>query len=197
MPETVSLAREITATAWLLLPLLAGALVHGLCMQHGWLGFLARPIDGDRSWRGRPIFGHSKTFRGPVCVGAGTAAGFALQHELLARIDALAAIVPIDPASVPWWLGAAAGAAAELSELPNSFVKRRLGIAPGDTARGPLSVVFYLWDQLDLLLGFWLVAAPFVAATPARLGISIALVGGMHPLLTLAGYLLGIRPSAR
>jgi len=197
MPETVSLAREITATAWLLLPLLAGALVHGLCMQHGWLGFLARPIDGDRSWRGRPIFGHSKTFRGPVCVGAGTAAGFALQHELLARIDALAAIVPIDPASVPWWLGAAAGAAAELSELPNSFVKRRLGIAPGDTARGPLSVVFYLWDQLDLLLGYWLVLAPAVPATATRVAASLILVGSLHPLTTLAGYLLGMRPTAR
>jgi CDP-2,3-bis-(O-geranylgeranyl)-sn-glycerol synthase len=197
MPDGTSLAREIAATAWLLLPLLAGAVVHGLCMKHGWLAFLARPIDGDRTWRGRPIFGHSKTFRGPVCVAAGTAAGFALEGAVWARSEALAALAPVDPASLPWWLFAAAGAAAELSELPNSFVKRRLGIAPGHTAKGVLSVVFYAWDQLDLLLGYWLVLAAAVPVTATRVGASLVLVGSLHPLTTLTGYLLGMRPTAR
>ena len=193
--DSASLAREILSTVWLLLPLLAGALVHGLCMKHGWLAGLARPIDADVRWRGRPIFGHSKTFRGPVCVAAGAAAGFALQQALLSRLDALAPLAPPDP--LPWWLGAAAGAAAELSELPNSFVKRRLGIAPGATARGPLAVVFYLWDQLDLLLGYWLVLSLAVPVTPLRVAISILIVGAVHPLTTLSGYLLGMRPTAR
>lgn len=193
--ESASLAREILPTAWLLLPLLAGALVHGLCMKRGWLAALARPIDADARWRGRPIFGHSKTFRGPVCVAAGTAAGFALQQALLSRIDALAPLAL--PGPLPWWLGAAAGAAAELSELPNSFVKRRLGIAPGATARGPLAVVFFLWDQLDLLLGYWLVLAIAVPVTPVRVATSLLLVGAVHPLTTLGGYLLGMRPTAR
>jgi hypothetical protein len=60
MPEdTLSpIARELAGTAYLLLPLLGGAVVHGLCMRYGWLGFLKRPIDRDRTWRGRPIFGH-------------------------------------------------------------------------------------------------------------------------------------------
>jgi len=38
-------SREILGTVWLLLPLLGGALLHGLCMRYGWLGWLARPID--------------------------------------------------------------------------------------------------------------------------------------------------------
>jgi hypothetical protein len=193
----VRVAREILGTAYLLLPLLGGALVHGLCMKHGWLAFLARPVDRDRTWRGRPIFGHSKTFRGPICVAAGAAAGFALQQGPLAHCDAVAAIALVDPASLPWWVGGAAGAAAELSELPNSFVKRRLAIPPGGTARGPLAALFYLWDQLDLLLGYWLVLASFVAPTPIRIAASIAIAGAIHPLLTLAGYLLGMRPTAR
>ena len=188
-------AHEVLATVWLLAPLLAGALVHGLCMKHGWLGALARPIDGGRRWRGRPIFGHSKTFRGPLCVAAGTAAAFAVQQPLLARVDALGSLVEL--AALPWWLGALAGAGAELAELPNSFAKRRLGIAPGATARGSLGVVFYAWDQLDLLLGYWLVLAGAGVATPARVAISLALVGAVHPLATLCGYLLGMRPTAR
>jgi len=105
----------------------------------------------------------------------------------------------VDFASLPgWWFGAALGAAAEVAELPNSFVKRRLGIAPGTTARRHLpGVAFYLWDQLDLLLGYWLVLALAVPATPLRVAVSAAIVGGVHPVLTLAGYLFGMRPTAR
>jgi hypothetical protein len=193
-----SLAREVVAAAYLLLPLLGGAVVHGLCMRQGWLAFLATPMDRGRTFRGRPLFGHTKTFRGPIAVAAGAAAVWALEQSLAQRFAALAGIAPAEAASLPgWWFGAAAGAAAELSELPNSFVKRQLGIEPGKTARGPLAVVFYLWDQLDVLLGFWLVLATAVPATPIRVLSSVVIVVAIHPLLTLAGYLLGMRPGAR
>ena len=200
MPESAlpRLLEEIAGTAYLLLPLLGGAGVHGLCMKYGWLGGLARPIDAGRSFRGRPIFGHGKTFRGPLCVAAGAGAVWWLQQGVLHRVDALAAVELVDDATLPgWWFGAAAGAAAELAELPNSFVKRRLGIAPGGTARGLLAVLFYLWDQLDLLLGFWLALATALPVTPIRVAASALLVGAIHPLVTLAGYLLGMRPTAR
>ena len=173
-------------------------MVHGLCLRYGWLRFLARPIDAGRTLGGKPLFGHSKTLRGPLAVAAGAAAVWVLQRTLLARFGALAAIELVDYASLPgWWLGALAGGVAELAELPNSFAKRRLAIEPGATARGPFSVLFYLWDQLDVLVGFWLVLAWFVPATPLRIAASIAIVGGIHPLLTVAGYLLGMRPTPR
>jgi hypothetical protein len=165
-------------------------------MKHGWLAFLARPIDGGLAPGGRPLFGRSKTWRGPLLVALGAGLVFAAQRALHG-VPALAAVELVDYARLPWWLGAAAGAAAELAELPNSFVKRRLGIAPGGTTRGPLSVVFYLWDQLDLLLGYGLVLAAFVPATPLRVALCALVVAGVHPLLTLAGYLLGMRPTAR
>lgn len=190
---------EVLGTAWLLLPLLGGALLHGLCMKHGWLGWLARPIDGGRALGKRPLFGRSKTWRGPITVAAGAGLVWALQQRWLHEVEAIAAIEFVDFATLPgWWFGAALGAAAELAELPNSFVKRRLGIEPGATARGRLAgVIFYVWDQLDLLVGYWLVLATAVPATPLRLAVSAAVVGGIHPLLTLAGYLLGMRPTAR
>jgi hypothetical protein len=188
---------ELLGTAYLLLPLLGGALVHGLCMKHGWLALLARPMDGGASLGGEPLFGHSKTFRGPVMVAVGAGAVFALQQAAHHRVPPLAGVALVDYASLPLWLGAAAGAAAELAELPNSFVKRRLRIAPGGTARGPLALLFYLWDQLDLLLGYWLALAAFVSPTPLRVALSVAIVGAIHPLLTLIGYLLRMRPTAR
>ena len=181
----------------MLLPLLGAALLHGVCMKRGWFAFLARPIDGGRTLRGRPLFGHSKTWRGPILVAIGAGAVFALQQRVLHSIGAIAAIEVVDYASLPLWFGVAAGAVAELAELPNSFTKRQLGIAPGHTASGALSVLFYLWDQLDLLIGWWLVCAAFVPLTPMRVAVSVLLVAGVHPLLTWIGYLLGMRPTAR
>jgi CDP-2,3-bis-(O-geranylgeranyl)-sn-glycerol synthase len=167
-------------------------------MRTGWLGGLARPIDGGRTFRGRPLFGRSKTWRGPILVAVGAAAVYALQREVLHGCEPLAAVELADYAELPGWaFGAALGAAAELSELPNSFVKRQLGIAPGATARGPRAALFYVWDQLDLLLGYWLVWAVVLPVTCTRVALSALLVGGIHPLLTVAGYLLGMRPTPR
>lgn len=166
-------------------------------MKYDWLAFLARPIDGGRTLRGHPLFGHSKTWRGPILVAIGSVGIFALQRSVLHEFPSIAAVEPVDYASLPVWLGAIAGAAAELAELPNSFTKRQLGIAPGHTATGVLSVVFYLWDQLDLLLGWWLVWMWFVPPTLVGVAASLLLVAGVHPLVTGIGYLLGMRPTAR
>lgn len=189
---------EIAGTVYLLLPLAGGALVHGLCLRQGWLALLARPIDGDRKLRGRPLFGHSKTWRGPVAVAAGAGAVYALQRHVLHAVPPVAALELVDYGAMPGaWFGALAGFVAELFELPNSFVKRRLDIAPGGTARGGRGAVFFLWDQLDVLVGFWLVFAFAVAPNPLRLAVSAVATAVLHPLLSVVGYLLGMRRTAR
>jgi hypothetical protein len=167
-------------------------------MRFDWLAFLRRPIDAGRSWRGRRLFGHSKTWRGPLLVAAGSAGIWWLQQRVLHSIPAFAALEGVDYDTLPGaWFGALAGFAAELGELPNSFVKRRLGIGPGETARGPLAVLFYLWDQLDVVIAYQAVMACVVP--PSGLGLATVLVLGttIHPLLTLIGYALRMRPTAR
>jgi hypothetical protein len=192
------LGREILATMYLLAPLLGGALVHGLCMRFDWLACLKRPIDGGRSWRGRRIFGHSKTWRGPLLVAGGSAGVWWLQQRVLHGVPGFAALEPIDPAALPGvWFGALAGFVAELGELPNSFVKRRLGIGPGETARGPLGVLFFLWDQLDVVIAYAGVMACVVPPTPVGVATTLVVGTAIHPLLTLIGYLLRMRPTAR
>jgi hypothetical protein len=198
LPGAFRAVSEWVGTIYLLLPLLGGAVAHGLCMKHGWFAFLARPIDGGAKWRGQQLFGHSKTFRGPILVAAGSAAVFAIQSQILHGVPAFARMELLDYAQLPGaWFAALAGAAAELAELPNSFAKRRLRIPPGGTARGLLGAVFFVWDQIDLLLGYWLVVGFAVPATPIRVGISLVVVGLLHPLVTVVGYLAGMRKSAR
>jgi CDP-2,3-bis-(O-geranylgeranyl)-sn-glycerol synthase len=167
-------------------------------MKYGWLAILKRPIDGGKLWRGRPIFGASKTWRGPITVALGAAAVLELQARVLHHIPWLGSIELFDYGSVhAVLLGAAVGGLAELAELPNSLVKRRLGVPPGGTARGLMSAIFYVWDQVDLLLGFWLAYATVLEPTLVRVGVTLAVALALHPLLTLAGFWVGVRPTAR
>lgn len=189
---------EILGTLYLLLPLLGAAALHGVCMKYEWLAMLKRPIDAGRSWRGRRLFGHSKTWRGPVLVAAGAGGVWWLQRSLLHGVPAFAALELVDYAALPGLgFGLLAGFVAELAELPNSFVKRQLDIAPGTTTRGPLALLFYVWDQLDVLSGYLLVLAFAVPLSPARVAIAVVIVGGVHPLLTVIAYWLRMRPTAR
>ena len=158
--------REFYVIAYLFFPLLVGLALHGFCIKYDALAFLCRPIDRGRKFRGKRIFGDNKTYRGVVVVSLGTVIGFGLQSLLLHRIASVRSVELFDYAffkSVA--LGVAVGVAAMLSELPNSFIKRRFEIAPGRAAKGWKGVIFYVYDQIDFLLGSWLVLAIVVPVT--------------------------------
>lgn len=88
-----------------------------------------------------------------VAVGLGAAFGFALQALTL---DDKAAL-PVYELGKSSGIGFLVGAAAMLSELPNSFIKRRLDIAPVTVERVLWSVVFlFLAHQLITIIGYGL-----------------------------------------
>jgi hypothetical protein len=190
--------KEFLALAYLFLPLLVGLALHGFCIKYDILAFLRRPIDRGRNFRGKRIFGANKTYRGVVVVALGTAIGFGLQSLLLHRISSVRSIELFDYAffqSVT--LGLTVGVAAMLSELPNSFIKRRFEIAPGSAARGWMGVIFYVYDQIDFLLGAWLVLAIVVPVTVERALLSAVLLLIAHQLMSSVGHALGMRRTAR
>jgi hypothetical protein len=192
------LMKEFLALAYLFLPLLVGLALHGFCIKYDALAFLCRPIDRGRKFRGKRIFGDNKTYRGVVVVSLGTVIGFGLQSLLLHRIASVRSVELFDYAffkSVA--LGGAVGVAAMLSELPNSFIKRRFEIAPGRAAKGWKGVVFYVYDQIDFLLGSWLVLAIVVPVTAARVLFSAGLLLVAHQLMSSVGHALGMRRTAR
>lgn len=189
---------EFLGVSYLFLPLLGGAAFHGLCMKFNWLNFLARPFDGGKTFRGRPLFGPNKTIRGIVSVGVGTSVLFGLQTDLLHFIPVFRSVELFDYHNENGWLlGFALGLSAMLSELPNSFVKRQLNITPGESARGPAQPIFYVLDQLDLLLGAWVVLAFVLRVTPQRVALSVIIIFVVHQLVTQTGYVLGVRATPR
>jgi CDP-2,3-bis-(O-geranylgeranyl)-sn-glycerol synthase len=188
---------ECLKISYLLSPLLLGLACHGLCIRFGWLRGLARPIDAGVILRGRRLFGDNKTYRGVAAVALGTAAGVALQ-VLLHWLGVARGLELLDydrPAAVA--LGLALGAAAMLGELPNSLLKRQLDIAPGAAGGGIAGVLFYVLDQVDMLLGLWVVLGLAVGITAARVLWSAVFLFITHQLLTVVGYWLGMRATAR
>ena len=185
---------DLTLVASLFGPLFVGLIFHGFCLKFGWLRSVAVPIDRGARLRGRPLFGANKTYRGLLAVALGAATGYALQSaapEL--QPPALRALPTLGVAV----LGFALGGAAMLSELLNSLLKRQLGIAPGAPGRGLATMMFYLLDQVDFLLGAWLVAWPWVSPTLPRVLWSILFVIVVHQFISSLGALLGMRASAR
>ena len=89
------------------------------------------------------------------------------------------------------------GLACGLSELPNSFVKRQLDIAPGATASGWINAVFYIFDQVDFLVGMWIVLAFFVEISLIRIFYSFVFLFVAHQVISFLGYILGMRKTAR
>jgi CDP-archaeol synthase len=190
--------KEFLALAYLFFPLLVGLALHGFCIKYDTVAFLCRPIDRGRKFRGKRIFGDNKTYRGVVVVGLGTMIGFGLQSLLLHRIASIRGIELFDYALFKSLaIGLAVGVAAMLSELPNSFIKRRFEIAPGTAAKGWKRLIFYVYDQIDFLLGAWLVLAVVVPVTVERVLFSAGLLLVAHQLMSSAGYALGMRKTAR
>jgi hypothetical protein len=190
------LIRRTAQVLYLFAPLLLSAALSGVVMRMNWLPALRKPLDAGKTWRGKRLFGDSKTWRGVFVAVFGCSVGAALQkHCLVAYTQSLALLdyARLDVLA----FGTAMGAGAMLGELPNSFVKRRLDIAPGRTTRGWRSALFYVWDQVDLLTLSWPLLTRWVRPSVDRVLISMAIALLLHPITSLIGYAMGARKSAR
>lgn len=95
----------------------------------------------------------------------------------------------------PALVGALLGIAAWTGELPNSFVKRRLGIAPGEQRRSAGGVVISVIDQADWVPAAWLLLSPIWRMTAREAAQAFAIVAVVHVPINLVGYGVGARSS--
>jgi len=178
---------------WLAMPLVLSGLVHLLVMRHDWLPALRRaPLDFGATWRGRRLFGANKTWRGAV-ITIGSTSVFA---GTLAWINAhglnLPSPVPYADAH-PFAWGALLGCGYILGELPNSFVKRQLNIAPGALGSGALGRTFWVVDQVDSLAGMLLCIWPVWQPAPAAIAILVVVMLVAHPISAWIMVLVGLK----
>jgi len=178
---------------WLALPIIASGLVHLAVMKLDLLPELRRrPLDGGLAYRGRRLFGDNKTWRGAaVTIATTTAAAWALA-QLSACCWPLPTLVPFAETHPLLW-GALLGTGYIVGELPNSFAKRQLGIAPGAAGKGTAGRVFWVVDQLDSLFGMLLFVAPVWRPSFALLGAIVVIMLIAHPVSAWIMVLFGLK----
>jgi predicted CDP-diglyceride synthetase/phosphatidate cytidylyltransferase len=153
---------------------------------------LKRPLDLGKSWRGRRILGDNKTWRGALFMVSGVVIAAIALWQWPAYRHALPD--DIENAS-PALVGLLIGLGLVLGELPNSFVKRQLGIGPGRRASGFWGVALTLWDQIDFVPIIALLLLPIWQIPFEDLLLAIAVIGAAHFAINLVAYAIGARTT--
>ena len=131
-----------TLTALLIIfPGLVGGVLHMVAVRFDWLPFLKIPLS-------KRLFGQNKTLRGFILMPLLAVPGAYLGYRVFAD-----AALTVDTGSIHFVVfGLVIGLAYVVFELPNSFIKRRMGIAPGEESPR-FSWFFAFLDQVDSSLG--------------------------------------------
>ena len=155
----------------------------------------ALPLDGGLRLRGHRLFGANKTARGFVVMVPAAAAAFTAL-ALASGDPPRAGLWALTPGGYAF-LGAWAGFGFMAGELPNSFVKRQLNIAPGSAPRGRAwTVVQFLVDRLDSGIGM-LAAVSVAVHTPPMVWVYVLLIGpAIHWSFSLVLFRLGLKQRA-
>ena len=150
----------------------------------------AYPLDAGLQWRGRRLFGSNKTLRGFVVMVPASAAAFALLGSSVHEFAGLWDLSPLSYAA----LGALAAFGFMAGELPNSFVKRQLDIAPGRASRRYAAAILqFLVDRLDSGIGM-LVVVSLAVPTPWTTWAVVLLVGpAIHWTFSVVMFRLGLK----
>jgi hypothetical protein len=186
---------SVAMALWLVAPVALAGLAHVAVIKLRLFPSLARVrLDFGRTWRGKPVFGDNKTWRGALVMPLATAAFVLLQISLLPHWPWATGLAPTFQVAHPLIWGLLAGAGYIAGELPNSFVKRQLGLAAGATAAGGgAAPVLWVIDQVDSVLGFLLFILPVWTPPAAVVLALLAVTLVVHPVVAFIMYCLGLK----
>lgn len=173
-------------------PAVVGGIIHSLVIKKDVFPGLRLALDAKLLWRGRRVFGDNKTIRGAAVMilstsvatlGLSWAAKPGFFPDLPVRAGTLQTLI----------FGAIIGIGYILGELPNSFFKRQMNIAPGSRPKGQAGLWWYIADQADSVIGVCL-AIWFVYRLPWTTIITVLVIGTVvHIVFDQALYALGIK----
>ena len=193
-----SMPPALACAVFVLLALCMAGVAHVIWLRSALSLPFAGPLDGGATWRGKRLFGPNKTWRGLMVMPLAAALGFGFAahfRDLLPRW--LADGIWLRPPSELALAGLLCGLAFMLAELPNSLLKRQLGVEPGAQARQPLlRACCLLLDRVDSTVGALLVLSVLLPL-PAMAWLWVPLFGiGLHWAFSYAMYLLKLKPRA-
>jgi hypothetical protein len=154
---------------------LGAVVLHAPVLRYDLLKRLKRPIS-DR------LFGSNKTWRGALVMFTGV-------------FVATGVFWPLMPDELDSWplAGALIGAGTVLGELPNSFLKRRLGIGPGERRVTPGGIALVVYDQADFVPAIAIALLPIWTMPLDTLLLGFVAVAAVHFGVNVVGYWIGAR----
>ena len=183
----------------LLSSVIAG-IINSIFCKSKVFSFLKKPIDNNKKLKdGNRILGDNKTWKGFI--------GYIVFNTIfsclfgfiwkLANIEDLNYfyINHLNTITYNILIGCLLGLFYALFELPNSFIKRRLGIEPGKTISGIKKIIFIFLDQADSIFGMALVVWMFY---PIGIWIYLLyiLIGTVtHLLINMMLYFMHLRKN--
>ncbi len=158
-----------------------------LVNRAGWFESWAKPIDGGKKFKGEPILGDHKTWRGAIFAILAGMAVFAAQEQLY-RFDFFKNVSLIDYGQAGLCLvGFFMPLAAVLGDLSAAFAKRRLKLKPG--------AKFMPWDQTNYVLGNFMILGPVLRLDLAVWGVLFFFTFFIHIIVNRIGYELGLHKA--
>jgi len=144
------------------------------------------PLDFGHSWHGKRIFGDNKTFRGLVAGVVLATLAIGLQKYLFIHSGWIREISLIDyNQSAVWLLGPLFGIGALVGDALESFFKRQIGIASGQS--------WFPFDQIDYIIGGLFFSLPLVRLSILYYPWILVVWFGMHLIVSYIGYLLKLK----
>lgn len=189
VPDPLACAAFLTAAF-----VLAG-IAHVFWLRSKTSELFGMPLDGGLTWSGKRIFGDHKMLRGFMVISPAAGLSFALLF-LIVRFAAPGSAQLLWP--LPLWqyavIGSVAGLGFMAGELPNSFVKRRLGIPPGGIpANTSARAVLFLADRLDSILGMMVVLS-LAVPVPLWTWVYVIFIGvGLHWIFSAVLFAFGVK----
>lgn len=184
--------------AFLLIAMSVAGAMHVLWLRTKLSQRFSWPVDGGVEFHGRRLFGDNKRVCGFMVLPPAAALMFMM---LGGARDLLPSVVAESLWPLTAWqyagLGLVCGVAFMLAELPNSFVKRRLGIEPGQAPQqGWLRPLVLIVDRYDSVLGV-LLALSLMVPVPIATWFWVLLLGpAVHAVFSIAMHGLGIKTRA-
>ncbi|HAA43086.1 MAG TPA: CDP-archaeol synthase [Ruminiclostridium sp.] len=184
-----------------LFPVILAGIFNMIWCKAPIFNFMKKPIDGGMCiWDGKRLFGDNKTWKGffGMMLGGtfltiiwglicGTNEFFEVNNFMYATRENTIGYNGI--------MGLSLGFVYAVFELPNSFIKRRVGITPGKTAEGFKKVIFMFIDQIDSILGCVLVVN-MVYKMPLWFYFFYVLMGAVtHIVINILLYSLKLRDN--
>jgi hypothetical protein len=138
---------------FIIAPVFVGGIFFIFSLKKNYFSILNKPIDFNYKIFNKRFFGENKTFRGILLIPLYTYIFIIFTGLFLELLGVDLSKIIFDYSFKGSFKGLLYGLAYSLGELPNSFIKRQIGIGPGAKSKNIfLKYIFKIIDNIDSLV---------------------------------------------